>query len=109
MDINQLLDLTLQNGASDLHLIAGVPPMLRITGELHPISGADVLTGEITKSLVDSILSDAQKKKLTEEKELDMSFSTKDGARFRANLYYTQKNVAAALRKSPTHPDPECL
>ncbi|MBI4179495.1 type IV pilus twitching motility protein PilT [bacterium] len=97
MDMSELLQYSIQYGASDIHLTVGQPPMLRISGKLLP-SGYDVLTGAETKSLVYSILTDEQKAKFEEEFELDFSIGIPNIARFRVNCFRQKGNVSAVLR-----------
>ena len=74
MKISELLDYTLTKGAFDLHLVTGVPPVIRVIGNLTPVVGRDVLTAEKVKELVFSLLEDEQKEILTVNKELDFAF-----------------------------------
>ncbi len=97
MDMAELLQYSLQYGASDIHLTVGQPPMLRISGKLLP-SGYDKLTGDETKSLVYSILTDEQKAKFEEDKELDFSIGIPNVSRFRVNVFVQKGSVAAVMR-----------
>ncbi len=89
-----------ENNASDLHLAVGVPPQLRIDGELYPMD-TEPLTPEKTKSLSYSILTESQIKEFEQEKELDMSFGIKGLSRFRVNLFVDRGSVSAAIRTIP--------
>jgi len=97
-----MLQMTVDKGASDLHLVAGVPATLRIDGELTPIAGEEVLTAEKAKELVLSILSPRQKDLFLTNKELDFSFAFGAAGRFRINAYYQKGAVSAALRLIPS-------
>ncbi|OGE82895.1 MAG: type IV pili twitching motility protein PilT [Candidatus Doudnabacteria bacterium RIFCSPLOWO2_01_FULL_44_21] len=102
LEINKLLMIVLQRGASDLHLVAGKPPTLRVDGSLVELKEYEVLSGATISGMVDVLLSTEEKKKEFEEaKELDFSFSFKDNVRFRINTYYQKGYVAAALRLVP--------
>jgi twitching motility protein PilT len=102
MDIKDLLQLTIDKKASDLHVISGIPPYLRVEGELFPIPNEPVLTSEVIDKYVKKILSDEQLERLIVNKELDFSLAFSQNARFRANAY-TQKNaLAIAFRRIPT-------
>jgi twitching motility protein PilT len=90
----------IEKGASDLHLTTGVPPVLRLHGRLIPMEIQALLPAE-TKSLAYSILTDAQKHKFEEEKELDFSFGVKGLSRFRANVFLQRGAVAVAIRTIP--------
>ncbi len=98
MELSQMLELVLHNRASDLHLIEGTAPMLRVDGELTPIIGEKPLSKEEVQNLVNGILSEQQKELFYANKELDFSFAFSDQARFRANVYYQRGSVAVSLR-----------
>ncbi|MCX7920248.1 MAG: type IV pilus twitching motility protein PilT [bacterium] len=100
MNMTELLHLTIDKGASDLHIAVGRPPMLRIDGKLVP-TGFENLTPEESKRLIYSILTDAQRQKFELDKELDFSLSLHEFGRFRVNVHYQRGTVAAALRTIP--------
>ncbi len=101
MEINELLDFAINKNASDLHLLPGIPPMIRVNGDLGPISGKQPLTPEETSRLVLSLVNEEQKDILLVNKELDFSFNHQDQARFRINAYHQKGNLSAALRLIP--------
>src|SRR4030043_1515690 len=101
MEIKELLEYTINKKASDLHLISGVPPMVRVGGLLSPITGKEILTPQATETLVFALVNDEQKEILLVNKELDFSFNYQDQGRFRINAYYQKGNLAAALRLIP--------
>lgn len=101
MNIEQLLEITYNKKASDLHLLAGVPPILRIDGELTSVPGELPLSDQLVKELVYSFLTDEQKELLTANKEIDFSLSYSDKGRFRVNAYIQKGTVAASLRLIP--------
>ena len=98
MEIKGLLEYTISKKASDLHLLFGVPPMIRVNGILFPVTGEEVLTPEATSQLVLSLVSEEQKEILLINKEIDFSFDFQGQARFRVNAYYQKGHLAAALR-----------
>ncbi|MDE0881138.1 MAG: type IV pilus twitching motility protein PilT [Myxococcota bacterium] len=100
MKIADLLRAMLEVGASDLHLTAGVPPVMRIHGELKRIQG-NALTGDDSRALAYAIMTDSQKHKFEEHNELDFSFGLKGLARFRGNVFIQRGNVAAVFRVIP--------
>ncbi len=100
VNLQDLLKSMIEKGASDLHLTTGVPPVLRIHGRLVPTENPSLVPAE-TKSLAYSILTDAQKHKFEEEKELDFSFGVKGLSRFRANVFLQRGAVAVAIRTIP--------
>ncbi|MBI4846825.1 MAG: type IV pilus twitching motility protein PilT [Candidatus Omnitrophica bacterium] len=97
MDIRKLLEIAVESNASDLHLVVGVPPTLRIDGELVAME-MDKLNGEITKTMVYSILNDVQIQKFEKDLELDFSFALLGVSRFRVNIYLSKDNIEAAFR-----------
>lgn len=103
MDIQELLLLTIKNNASDLHLVVGIPPTLRIDGVLSPVQNSPVLTEELAESMAFSLLTPNQKELLLANKELDFSYGFGGGnygdlGRFRINLYYQRGKLSAAFR-----------
>lgn len=95
-----LLQEMINRDASDLHITTGSAPQLRINGNLVRLDGESLKPSE-TKSLIYSILTDAQKHKFEEENELDLSFGLKGLSRFRANVFSQRGAVAAAIRQIP--------
>ena len=102
MDFNlpQLLKTLVEQKASDLHITAGSPPRLRIDGKIIPLN-TEPLDPEECNQLAMSVLTEAQKKKLEEERSIDLSFSVKNLARFRANIYFQLGKISAAFRLIP--------
>jgi twitching motility protein PilT len=103
MEIQELLNLTVRNKASDLHLMVGLPPTLRIDGVLRYVTTFPSLKGDDIESLVFSLLTPEQKELLVTNKELDFSIGYTNKAqgetgRFRVNAYYEKGYLAAALR-----------
>lgn len=101
MNIQQLLDLTISSNASDLHLLVGSKPMLRVGGDLVPIQGSHQLTESENEALVFSLLNPVQKELLTKNWELDFGLDFMDKGRFRVNVYYQRTSLAASLRLIP--------
>jgi len=100
VSLHQLLKVTIEKGASDLHITAGIPPQLRVNGALVPLDLPPLKPAE-TKQLVYSVLTDAQKHKFEENWELDLSFGVEGLSRFRANVFLQRGAVAAAFRSIP--------
>lgn len=98
MNIKELFKKALDDKASDLHLVVNMPPMLRIDGELIPIKGMKELGQREVEQMVFSMLDEEQKKKFTEEKDLDLGFSLDLKSRFRVNLRYERGNVCLVAR-----------
>jgi twitching motility protein PilT len=101
MKLEHLLEATYANRASDLHLIVGFKPILRVDGSLMFLEDQPVLTADTCKELVLSLLSPQQKDLFTVNKEVDFSLDYADKGRFRVNAYFEKGNPAAALRLLP--------
>lgn len=101
MFTKQLLQNVIDSKASDLHLIAGIPPMLRINGVLVPVPGVGVLTPDNLNELLKQVLSSEQFERLSVNKELDFSLSFSEKGRFRVNVYTQKGSFAAAFRLIP--------
>ncbi len=95
-----LLEEMLERNASDLHISSGQPAQLRIDGSLVP-SRSEHLTSEVTMQLAYSILTEEQKKRFENTKELDLSFGIQGLSRFRANVFQQRGAVSVAIRRIP--------
>lgn len=100
MDINELLAFSVQNGASDLHLTAGLPPIIRVDGEMRRLN-VDSLTHKNVHSLIYDIMNDRQRKEYEENLEVDFSFEIAELSRFRVNAFNQNRGAAAVLRTIP--------
>ncbi len=100
MDIQQLFAEAARLEASDLHLVVGFAPMLRVAGKLGPIGGIPALKPDEIEALVNAVFSSEQKDLFFTNKEIDFSIATAVG-RFRANVYYQKGSIAAAFRLIP--------
>lgn len=98
--MRELLEEMVNKGASDLHITAGLPPLLRVDG-LVVQSQFPSLTGDDTRALAYSILNDEQKKRFENDKELDLSFGVQGISRFRANVFQQRGVTAMAIRQIP--------
>jgi twitching motility protein PilT len=96
----EMLQKTIQAGASDLHLTTGVPAQIRVDGKLRPID-EQVLNASDTKRLAYSVMTDGQKHQFEEKWEIDFSFGIKDLCRFRANVFTQRGTVGAVFRLIP--------
>ncbi len=97
-----MLDLLISQNGSDIHIIVGTPPMLRVHGELTPIEGTPALTVEQAESLINPIMTQEQQDYVKVNKELDFGYQFENKGRFRVNAYHAQGSLAAALRLIPT-------
>ncbi|MCF7869992.1 MAG: type IV pilus twitching motility protein PilT [Candidatus Omnitrophica bacterium] len=100
MRINDILKLAETKSASDIHFTVGLPPILRIDGELV-ITDFESLTKESSKTLIYSMINDTRKASFEKNRELDFSFTLPGMDRYRINVHYQRGNVEAALRRVP--------
>ncbi len=101
LDFADVLMEVVDRRASDLHLTAGAPPMLRVRGRLAPLEGYPALTPSDTREIVYSILSNAQRQKLENNWQLDFAYQIPGTARFRVNAYFQRSALGAAFRLIP--------
>ncbi|WP_354625394.1 type IV pilus twitching motility protein PilT [Psychromonas sp. MME2] len=101
MDITELLAFSVKHNASDLHLSAGVPPMIRVDGEVRKIN-IPALEHKEVHSLIYDIMNDKQRKDFEEQLETDFSFEIPDLARFRVNAFNQKRGAGAVFRTIPS-------
>jgi len=101
MDLTELLAFVVKNKASDLHLSAGLPPMVRVHGDVKRIN-VPPLEHKDVHAMVYDIMNDGQRKFYEENLECDFSFAVPNLARFRVNAFVQQRGAAAVLRTIPT-------
>jgi twitching motility protein PilT len=101
MDITELLAFSVKNQASDLHLSAGLPPMIRVNGDVRKINLPPLEHKEV-HALVYDIMNDRQRKQFEEALECDFAFSIPNLARFRVNAFNQERGAAAAFRTIPS-------
>ncbi len=101
MDITELLSFSVQQGASDLHLTAGMPPMIRVDGDVRRIK-LPALDHKQVHTLVYDIMNDRQRKEYEENYEADFSFEVPNLARFRVNAFNQHRGAAAVFRTVPS-------
>src|SRR5438270_1455351 len=101
LDFSEVLLEVLDRRASDLHLTAGAPPMLRVRGRLAPTEGYPALSPTDTREIVYSILSNSQRQKFENNWQLDFAYQIPGRARFRVNAYFQRAAVGAAFRLIP--------
>lgn len=99
--IRELLTKMIQEGASDLHIVVGAPPMMRLHGGVEPIPGYERLTGEQTQEIIYTVMNEEQVAEFEAEKECDMSFGIEGLSRFRLNVYRDRGSVVGAFRAIP--------
>ncbi len=101
MDITELLAFGVKNKASDLHLSAGLPPMIRVHGDMRRINLPPMEHKEV-HAMVYDIMNDGQRKHYEENKEVDFSFEVPNLARFRVNAFIQNRGAAAVMRTIPS-------
>ncbi len=101
LDFAEVLLEVVDRRASDLHITAGAPPMLRVRGRLTPMDGYPVLTPTETREIVYSILSDGQRQRFENNWQIDFAYQIPGRGRFRVNAYFQRSAVGAAFRLIP--------
>jgi twitching motility protein PilT len=101
MQIAQLLQLVVDKNASDIHMVAGLPPTIRVDGSLVRVPNEPAFTKETLEQLIKSFLNPEQIERVTVNKEIDFALSFSQDARFRVNIYHQRGTLAADLRRIP--------
>ncbi len=101
MDITELLTFVVKNKASDLHLSAGMPPMIRVHGDVRKIN-LPAMEHKDVHSMIYDIMNDGQRKFYEENLECDFSFAVPNLARFRVNAFVQNRGAAAVMRTIPS-------
>ncbi|MEK7549466.1 MAG: PilT/PilU family type 4a pilus ATPase [Patescibacteria group bacterium] len=96
--LKNLLLMVGQQGASDIHLVVGRYPTLRIDGKLHPITQEKILTAADTKALSDVLLTEEKKQELLAAGQTDFSYNFEDKVRFRTNVFFQKGYVSVTMR-----------
>lgn len=102
MTIQQLLHYTIENKASDLHLVVGAVPVVRIDGDLIPVVGEVILNEAVIEPLIIGTMSPETRDIFKVNKEVDYSFALEGSSRFRVNAYYQKSSPAASFRLIPS-------
>jgi twitching motility protein PilT len=102
LELNKLLAIVLERNASDLHLVAGEPPVIRLDGKLLKLEEYEVLNNESISSILDTMISKTEKDIFDKVQDLDFAYSYKDNTRFRVNAYKQKGQLAAAFRLIPS-------
>ena len=101
MDITELLAFSVQQGASDLHLSAGLPPMIRVIGDVRRVN-VPAQDHAADQALIYDIMNDRQRKDFREFLETDFSFEVPGVARFRVNAFNQNRGAGAVFRSIPS-------
>jgi twitching motility protein PilT len=99
--LNDYLIDAVSAGASDLHITVGLPPMIRVKGQVESLDYPE-LTANVTREMIYDILTNEQRSRLENEWELDFAYSIPRLARFRTNVYFQRGSMGAAFRTIPT-------
>ncbi len=101
VELEDLLEFTVENNASDLHLSSGLPPMIRIDGEMRRLSAAALSSSQILK-MIYGIMNDRQRRIFDEDSDMDFSYGVDGLARFRVNAFQQLRGTSAAFRTIPS-------
>ncbi len=101
-ELELVLDRAIENDATDIHFSSGSKPFYRINGSLTHLDKNIDLTSEDTRKFAFSILSEENKEKFLKQKDIDLSFTYKNKARFRVNIFYQMGEINISLRLIPT-------
>ena len=101
MDVNELLQTAHSQGASDLHIKVGSPPILRINGELHPLSEEKRLSQEDTVKIAFAVMSPGQREIFKKRNDMDLAYSVPGLGRFRCNIFIQRGTVGMVFRVIP--------
>ena len=96
--LDALFKIAADQKASDLHLVVGRPPIIRVDGALKPVENSAALTQEQMQELLFGIVSEPQKQKLVSQRDLDMSYEIAELARFRVNMHWEKGNLGLVAR-----------
>jgi len=101
-ELRELLDIAIQEKASDLHFSVGHPPTIRVERKLIPLMKFKELSEEDVRALAFTLLSEEQREVFLKRKEIDFSYKMEDIARFRVNTYFQRGSISVAMRLIPT-------
>src|SRR5260221_13624004 len=101
MELNEILQVALRGGASDIHLKAGLPPMFRVDGSLVPLKDGKRLPPEEGARMAFGIMNESQKDKFKSTNEVDLAYGVPGLGRFRVNAFHQRGPIAAAPRAIP--------
>jgi twitching motility protein PilT len=102
MELNEILQIALRGGASDIHLKAGLPPMFRVDGSLVPLKDGKRLPPEEVARMAFGIMNEFQKEKFKQSNEVDLAYGVPGLGRFRVNVFQQRGTIGAVMRVIPT-------
>lgn len=97
-NLDDILAAGIKVRASDIHLVVGQPPIVRVDGELHSLKGFEVIEETDTQGFATDMLVKPQRERFYQEKELDTSYEIDDGTRFRVNFHWAAGHICIAIR-----------
>jgi twitching motility protein PilT len=100
-DLDAALETLLETGGSDLHLTVGIPPAIRVHGDLQHLTDLPVMTPDILRKALYAIMTQKQREVFENELELDMSYSVPGKARFRVNIFQQRESIGSVMRVIP--------
>ncbi len=100
--LKRLLEKAIFQQASDLHICAGHPPVLRLAGELTSLVKEKIISFEDSRGLAFELMNEDQRERFLKEKEIDLSYCFEGNFRFRVNIFFQKGNISCALRLIPT-------
>ena len=101
VELEDLLEFTVENNAANLHLSSGLPPMIRLDGEMRRLSAAALSSSQILK-MIYGIMNDRQRRILDEDSDMDFSYDVDGLARFRVNAFQQMRGTSTAFRTIPS-------
>ena len=99
--LDELLGQVVDLGGSDLHLTVGVPPSIRVRGEMRAVEGFEALEARPLQQAIYAVLTERQRKVLEETRELDVAYTVPGVARFRVNVFWQRESIGAVMRLIP--------
>ncbi len=101
LELNQILEIGVRGGASDIHLKAGLPPMFRVDGALSPLRQADRMVPEQLQQVASVLMNDVQKSRFEECREVDLGYGVSGLGRFRVNVFQQRGSIGMVFRVIP--------
>src|SRR5690606_22680480 len=101
MELNEILQVALRGGASDIHLKSGLPPIFRVDGSLFPLKDAQRLAPEDIARMIQAIMNDNQRQKFRQTNECDLAYGVPGLGRFRVNVFQQRGTIGAVFRVIP--------
>ena len=101
LELNQILEMGVRAGASDIHLKAGLPPMFRVDGALSPLRQADRMVPDQLQQVASVLMNDVQKSRFEEFREVDLGYGVSGLGRFRVNVFQQRGSIGMVFRVIP--------